>query len=80
MQYSQAVSMDSAFLKSDFEGHSAFAATFNSPDMTFFMDGHKGSRPSLVACCPEAQTRRKTAVQHLRYTRLNIFLVVCYQK
>ena len=93
--------MDSAFLKSDFEGQlitlcikddnkkilliaaaivdkedessytyflrncmrsSAFAATFNSPSMTFFTDGHKGSRPSLVACCPEAQTRR--CLQH----------------
>ena len=41
---------------------SAFASTFNSPDMTFFTDGHKGSRPSLVACCPEAQTRR--CLQH----------------
>ena len=85
--------MDSAFLKSDFQGQlitlcikddnkkilliataivdkedegnytsflrncmrrSAFAATFNIPDMTFFTDGHKGSRPSLVACCPDS--------------------------
>ena len=30
---------------------SAFAATLNSPDMTFFTDGNKGSRPSLMACC-----------------------------
>ena len=97
MKYSQAASMDSAFLKSDFERQlitlcikddnkkilliaaaivdkedesnytyflsncmrsSAFAATFNSPDMTFFTDGHKGSGPSLMACCPETQTRR----------------------
>ena len=104
MQYSQAPSMDSAFLKFDFEGqlitlcikdgnkkilliavaivdkenesnytyflrncmrNSAFASTFSSPDMTFFTDGHKGSRPSLVACCPEAPTRR--CLQH--YTR-----------
>ena len=101
MQYSQAASMDSVFLKSDFEGQritlcikddnkkilliaavivdkedennytyflsncmwsSAVASTFNSPDMTIFTDGHKGSRPSLVACCPEAQTRR--CLQH----------------
>ena len=100
MQYSQAASMDSAFLKSNFEGQlitlcikdnkkilliaaaiidkedesnytyflrncmrsSVFASTFNSPDMTFFTDGHKGSRPSLVACYPEAQTRR--CLQH----------------
>ena len=41
---------------------SAFVATFNSPDMTFFTNGHKDSRPSLVVCCPEAQTRR--CLQH----------------
>ena len=89
--------MDSAFLKSDFEGQlitlcikddnkkilliaaaivdkedesnytyifrncirsSAFAAAFNSLQMTFFTDRHKGSCPSLAACFPEAQARR----------------------
>ena len=31
-----------------------FATVFNSADMMFFTDGHKGSLPALVGCCPEA--------------------------
>ena len=41
---------------------SAFASTFNSPNITFVTDVHKGSRASFVACFPEAQTRR--CLQH----------------
>lgn len=39
-----------------------FRATFDSEDMTFFIDGHKGSPPALVSCVPHAVVHR--CLQH----------------
>ena len=36
----------------------AFASTFNSADMTIFIDGHKGSPPALKTYLPNVQTYR----------------------